>query len=297
MFSRTFAVMFFCGLFIFTALGTTPAAMAGVIYFVRAADTSDGAIGDGIIASMKALDLLITRMKELAKLDVKVIDIKDARFSCNEINASVSALNTKSDDVVVFYYLGHGFESVSTDLFPEFDCLHFKVGAGFLSDTDSSSAKLSEIVSVLQNKPQKPRLIVALADSCNRRMKVSPQAPLAAEGQALFALGLDHLFTGFAGTIIIAGARQQEDAFYWLSGDTAGGLFTSQFMDAISSEVQSNQQNADWGPIIKDATSPIILPTNAPIGAGVCYSPAGAPYKCQHPFASYQIRVLNTQGP
>lgn len=264
----------------------TPPANSSIVYFVRAADTENADLKDGINQSLIDLDNLILQMRNSANITVKPIDIKDDHFSCSQIRKEIDAISTLEDDVVVFYYLGHGVGIDASHKFPQFDCIRFHVAPGIAADDQHSSASLDGVISQIQSKAHKPRLVIAVADTCNVPFPSTAQT-LQNAAAIDYLNGLPHLFYDYRGTLQMSGAIYPEAAHYWTTGPSRGGLFTKQLLSDISSEIQTKGGTAKWANIAMAAQDSIPLPDSA-TDTGFCFPP-GHPdqqYKCQHPLAN-----------
>ena len=83
------------------------------------------------------------------------------QFTKNNVDFSINSLIVNSNDVVIFYYCGHGYNvEGSNQKFPRL----------WMGDVDdSNSIWLSEIYSRLKNK--NPRLLLTIAEACNRDVR------------------------------------------------------------------------------------------------------------------------------
>lgn len=227
-------------------------AQAQKIFAVLAADTTDGSIGPGIVANLSNIKGFLEVVHSLTNLDVNTVEISGDNFGCNAISDALDGVQASANDVILFYYSGHGFRQNSDQTqFPEFYCIRSR---------QDKELDLSNAVIHLQKK--KPRLIFAAADTCN--VPVSPQAVPAAAGlppsEQMRKSGLLQLFVNYSGTLTMSGAKPGEYSWYMTSGAGLGGFFTNQLLRVINNEINDKGGQSRWEDIDRDAAAPILVP-------------------------------------
>ncbi len=223
---------------------------AQTVHAIIIGDTTDGTIGDGIKGNLVKIEAQLKVMESSAGITVKRYPVVDANFNCKSIRQAVETLAPGADDAVLFYYAGHGFRRDSTQTtFPEFDCRR---------SADPDQAQLSWVTSTLLDK--KPRLIIALADTCN--FPVAPQpAPAAAplNSPENRKAGLRRLFLTYRGMLTMSGAVPGQYSYYYNTG--AGGFFTNQFLAVLDQQTNTKGDLVHWEEIAAAATQKIYIPT------------------------------------
>jgi hypothetical protein len=227
-------------------------AHAQKIYAVLAADTTDGSIGAGITENLQNIKGFLQIVHSLTNIDVPITEVSSNNFNCKNIETALNGVNPSANDVVLFYYSGHGFRRTSDQSkFPEFDCRR---------TTDPDEVDLSGTVFNLQNK--RPRFILALADTCNvvvPSFPVPAAAAIAPPDQVRKA-ALLHLFEDYNGTLMMSGAVPGEFSWYMTAGSGLGGFFTNQLLKVINEKLGDGPK-IRWEDVATDATKPIFVPT------------------------------------
>ncbi len=164
-----------------------------------------------------------------------------------------------------FYYAGHGFRrDGSQSQFPEFFC------GGPHDPTET----LSQVVDTIKAKPA--RLIIAIADACNRITEPPPAAAAAPSFANVDRKGaLLRLFKEYRGTLVMSGAIPGEFSWYMTAGASLGGFFTNQLLESINQNIVRSGARVGWEAIAADAVKPIFVPTIPPVTQNPQYSSVG----------------------
>jgi hypothetical protein len=206
------------------------------LHAIIVADTKDRSIGRSVnqdLLNMKSIASKIAKNTSL-KLKSSVLSSKNA--SPSKLLACVKKLKVGKDDVVFFYFSGHGYRTASKGNIPwpnlEFSSLNKAV------EFELITKKLSE---------KKPRLLLAIADACNGLI-ADAWAPLVVYKSAEKALAKDQiqenykkLFLKTKGRILITSSESGE--LSWCGSD--GSLYTNAFLRQLQSVV-SSLQTPSW---------------------------------------------------
>jgi hypothetical protein len=152
------------------------------------------------------------------------------------------ALSPDSDDVVYFFYTGHGANSGNSQ-WPTFT---------FVTSTGAPDLTFDEVVSILQPKAQ--RLLIVMADCCNAPIDSGGRftPPFEPSGQsALTTSNFQRLFLQFRGTIMASASA----AGQYSLGDTAtGGLFVNTYMEEFL-ELAAGTPDLTWQTVLSQAST------------------------------------------
>src|SRR5580658_4738930 len=112
----------FCLLLTCFTFGALPR-KAPTLHALLVADSNDATIGAGAQENNKNLQKWFLQAASQLHMTPQIVVIEGAQFSCEIIDSSVGKLKAAADDVVVFYYSGHGFRtSIEQSRFPDFYC-------------------------------------------------------------------------------------------------------------------------------------------------------------------------------
>ena len=182
------------------------------------------------------------------KLNFKKVTSPDPNtIACSAILNAVKSLQAGSDDVILFYYSGHGFrpehERESKVIFPWFVCDSFPpVG---------KTPNLVDINAALLEK--KARLTITIADACNNFLQEAPLTPRMAQ-PPIHSERIKTMFRKFRGNLIMSGSKPGQFSYYF----TTGGYFTQQLMNALQ-RPQDVASAKLWEAAVNSATEQILV--------------------------------------
>ena len=232
------------------------AAVPATLHFISIADSKDATIGEGAAANAKQLAAYAKQVATITTLKLNLVEITGSSFSCQAIEKAVSQLAPGSDDVVVFYYSGHGFAPTDAAAMSRFPWLYCGPVAPFPS--------LENIASRL--KVKNARLTIVMADSCNVVMPISAAAPAAPFEVSSAAQRIRTMFMKYKGSLIVSSSARDEYSWY----RKTGGLFTTKLVPLLSDPPSEIANSKLWSEILKK--------TNPTVG-----SPSDPSYVLEHP--------------
>ena len=195
-------------------------------HVIMVADTEDERIGPSVKSDVLLLSTRFDENVPHRQLVFRTLSKKD--FNPSTVMNHIAQRNVDSDDVLIFYYSGHGgYDPTSKEHF-------FAFGQTGLSRTVVRKA--------LQQK--RPRLVVLISDSCSN--PVTPEyynSPDGAGPRRVSPL-FDSLFVQSRGLVDISSSSPGEFA----SGTGSGGFFTVAFTDSLS----NSNRRASWSQFLPE---------------------------------------------
>jgi len=222
--------------------------LAATFHAIVVTDTDDLKIGKSAKVDKININQLTRNISRYTGMKLGGIDILGKQVNSRDVSAAISTLSpVSSDDVILFYYAGHGYNSSSK--WPTMDF------------SDESFLSLRTIKEILVAK--KPRLLLIFADTCNRERNDvgfygtrSGQSRSNSHGKEE---NYRQLFLKTRGFIIASSSKP--GTLSWSTRD--GGLFTNQLLRSLEAELVSNNLPS-WQNIMTSAIQPIKLPSNLP---------------------------------
>lgn len=185
-------------------------------------------------------------LKEIQEIsDSTDLDIISHIFIEDKANADflveLDKLKVNEDDVILFYWAGHGYRTDSKD----------EMGnpwPSFSFDKDPCKG-IDFLQLTLDLQKKNPRLLISIADTCNNYIRPEFLAPhhinMARKGSGQSELELriknnyKRLFCDARGIAMFAGSHPGQFSYAFVN---LGNLFTISFLDAIQGEVRTTDE-------------------------------------------------------
>jgi len=206
----------------------------------------------------EAMEVNLSRWeRELDKIE-RYTDIGVQRYIYKDDTADfrfvddLKALDVDPDDVILFYWSGHGFRSSRTSIeenpWPSF-CFH---------RDDDRMVDFKELTDYLTGKGA--RLVISIAETCNRQIPffiAPPKVQLKAKGTPLLnrlCQNYADLFLTPSGVVMVASSHPGEFSHLFIR---SGSIFTASFLESLKEEVYI-QEEASWEAIMLRTTELVI---------------------------------------
>jgi hypothetical protein len=257
-------------------------ANAANLIAIIASDTLDTKIGASVQADFDHMRQQMQKIANYTGLNLQEILIKEDATTPHVLLQKIKEIKATKDDVIVFYYSGHGFRTQSKGDSP-WPNLYFTQSGNKDSygQFDGEGLKYELVMFKLMEK--NPRFLLTMADVCNSFINESYAPPMvnraffAAAPEAKIRENYRHLFLDEAGMINLTSAKIGEYAW----GGSRGGEFTNAFIDSLANETKFAQA-ANWHTVIDNATMTVV--NNSSKNAST------APKKVQHPYAEVNTK-------
>ena len=207
----------------------------GTIHFIVFADTEDASVGTSCNQTLKYLqgNFLVKLRRYIDDMDTKsYIYEGNGNFTRSKLNTGISSLSTSPDDVILFYYTGHGFNNGSND-YPT-----LTLGRDG-EELEVRKKELLDVYNTLRSKNH--RLLVVMAEACNKQVSgtgISDNSPFEDDGskfKALFSCSGDYMIS----------SSKKGQASYSQAGSM--GVFSRSFADAMDEIVSDKSTTtATW---------------------------------------------------
>lgn len=182
-----------------------------------------------------SFEIDFNNMVELAKnisyntdLELVLKRYSGQKLTRDNVLRTIHELSVGSDDTLIVYFAGHGWNSGGT--WPD---LIFTRGEYDRSRWES--VNFGEVIDTL--KSQDPRLLIALADCCNNYIEEAPERRLKVNNSEPLSEAYEKLFVYARGYVLACGTRP---GGYSFSTEHEGGVFTSNFLRKLYQELDSS---------------------------------------------------------
>lgn len=224
---------------------------AKTIHWLTFIDTTDPHVGETDQNTRKILyarwiDLVNASLKEQG-YDVNIIDIYGSKTSPENCKNIVNDLDCDSDDIVVFYYVGHGTENTATSRFPLMLLAQSNVNKFVPHDWVHKTLK-----------SKGARLTVTITMCCNARQgapgRIAPTFN-ANYGNSYIdqdmSESIKKMFLNYKGDIKITSASPAESSWSCDSNIGPTDFFTINLLDQFNN-VLPTKSNPDWNSMMND---------------------------------------------
>lgn len=236
--------LWLCALLFYAPLAAAPLAK-GVLHAIVVGDLDSKDIQHAIRYDLRNVSDEINRIGHYTgmKLDQKHFTGKTARTA--KIMQYIENLKVGNNDLIVFYFSGHGYRTPSkgSDPWPN---LYF--------ETEKVGIDLSDLVEQLREK--NARLTVVMADCCNNVLsdKYAPplvkKAMMAVDRRANVGNAYSKLFMEAQGFIVVASCKAEQTSLALATGS----LYTLSFLSSLQDTVKGSSASVTWQDLLDKAS-------------------------------------------
>lgn len=223
------------------------------IYLLVVANTFDDSIGSACAKDMRRAINFFTDIRDFLGMQFEYDTITGKNFDLTHVNNAIERLERAGkNDIVVFYYTGHGFRPAQNyakrppciDLRTNQD-IHSK---DFENPNVLSSKSLQDIYDRIKQMPA--RLSLVIGDCCNDSMKyynIKANAPMATKGgfglTGNTQIAADLFLNATKISMLATGAEAGQKS---ICNDDFGGFFSYNLWEAISGQIKNSGSNNLW---------------------------------------------------
>jgi hypothetical protein len=213
---------------------------AKTIHAIAFCNTNDVKIGQAAVVSHDMFNNELSTLAYYLNYDYVFEDFVGSDCSKENLEKKISSITSKPEDIIVFYYFGHGTRSKDqTSPFPQM-CLKYEIY------NQDKFMPVQYVINRLKNQQAHLKLIVSMC--CNNVVGgVSPKNNMCdAMGPTTMdqtnVENLKKIFNDFSGVLAITGSKPGQ--YSWCNA-RIGGFFDVEFWNAINA-VGNNELSADW---------------------------------------------------
>lgn len=218
------------------------------LHLVLAINTEIPDIGRSCSVDQKSME---TEFKEISKaigMPFKKYVVVGEEFTKANLEKTLANLKVGSNDVVIFYYSGHGFRwSDQTDSYPQLDMRYSE----YTKLSANTSLSLSAVYHAITGK--NARLNLIMGDCCNsdigRNQFTNSSFMVSRSFQGAEVEKLKKLFLQSNGNLMFSGSSPGEYAWCNING----GFFTLSFLQALKEEIGfMRNESPSWEHIVQN---------------------------------------------
>lgn len=224
----------------------TFASAQGMLRSIIFADNNDDRIGKGVQCNLEGIQEQIDIIASCIGMENNTAaPLVYEQFNCNpqKLRECITNFKCGTDDIVLFFYFGHGGRSPQDrSEFPQM-CL----GTDF--SKQSQWIPLEDVKNAIMK--QNPRFLLVFGDLCNSSDPgISPKygvlnSASASEINSTQKEAMKRLFLNCRGSVIASGSTKGEYSWYYNIYPDGGGFFTTAFQVELENYTSRNA-SVDW---------------------------------------------------
>ncbi len=241
-----------------------------------AANTLDPTIGKGCVADVACIRQTFGSLSLDMNFNFIELVIQGEDYSKTNIMEAIELLQPGSNDIVLFYYSGHGFsyQEESEKLYPQVD-LRSHPTSDKIEIVHANTANLSDLFDLVKSKGA--RLNIVIGDCCNSLIDFKrvftgglPVRRRRKDRKPLNKKTVEALFCDYTASILVGSANKGQ---YAVSDDGIGSLFTYNLSVGLRSLMKkeiNTKVGLPWKKLLEQTTKKTFkLSQQYDIGGGV----------------------------
>lgn len=221
-------------------------ATAATLHAIIVGDTNDVSIGTSVQVDIKKLQSLMENVSKHTRLTLSSRYISGNQLSLANVNQAINSVSASPDDVIFFYWTGHG-HNAGDSVLPTMNIKQWQETLG-----------LSVVKNTLEQK--RPRLLIVIGDTCNKPTRTSREEETPRNENPE---NYKELFLNYRGIIAVSSSKKGQFSY---GNPQSGGIYTNAFLASLSAELASSNRPS-WDALFKRTDKPL------PVGQGVVQEP------------------------
>ncbi len=222
------------------------------MHLLIVANTFDEHIGKACAKDMRRTIKFFKDIKDFLGIQLEYDTIAGKKYNLTEVEKAIEKLRTAApNDIIIFYYTGHGFRQKGDNRRPPYIDLRPNYDD---NPNNFNSKSLADIFQTISDMPARFKLI--LSDCCNDMSKtysVKSKAPAQTKGFSLtgnIQNGAQLFLNATRTSILATGANPDQRS---ICNDDFGGFFSYNFLNSIENQLSFTTTNPNWNRIIEEA--------------------------------------------
>jgi len=241
------------------------------------ANTIDPTIGKGCEEDINSVRHIFEKMSEDMEFNFIEVIVHGEDYGKENILGAIDMLTPGPNDIVVFYYSGHGFsyEKDAENKYPQVD-LRSHPASDKIDVVDANTENLEKLFELVKGRGA--RLNIVIGDCCNsiidfKRKFMRGDVPVQSEKIEPVIINkkmCEALFCDYTASILVAAAAKGE---YAVSDDALGSIFTHNFSKNLKRLLKKEVDKGEglpWGKLLEETKDKTLdLSKTYDIGGGV----------------------------
>jgi hypothetical protein len=207
------------------------------LILVIVANTKDPEIGKGCREDIKSIRLMFDKLADHMKFNFLELVVAGKEYSKENVQEAINLLSPGNNDIVVFYYSGHGFsfDKDESKRYPQID-LRPVTASDNVDVIIENTHNLMDLFEMVKSRGG--RLNIVIGDCCNNNIKIKRKfkgGDHSIRKAERPEMNINHgmcesMFCNYTASILVASADKGEFA---VSDDEIGSIFTFNFTNNL----------------------------------------------------------------
>lgn len=222
------------------------------LFLIKVINTDDEDIAASCKVDADRIQKLFQDVTKICRMKLMEKNIIGNQYGKKQLLAALTSIRPSPNDVVVFYYSGHGFafQNDSAFRFPQMD---LRNNARLQKMTAATTLNVEEVFNIIKKK--KPKFSLVLADCCNNavnanRFITGPVMRSRPPTMGWESMNCERLFRQAEGNLLVTAARRGELA---ICAEKTGGFFTHSLVASLDKLLPTVQADVNWLQVIQNA--------------------------------------------
>ncbi|MEP6700993.1 MAG: caspase family protein, partial [Bacteroidota bacterium] len=229
------------------------------LILVIVANTIDPEIGKGCREDIKSIRHMFNKLSHHMEFNFLELLVKGADYTKKNILDAIDSLTPGTNDIVVFYYSGHGFsyKKEKEKKFPQVD-LRSHPASNKIAVINENTNNLMEVFEMVKSKGA--RLNIVIGDCCNSTIKFKRNFKRSDDTVRLTKRRpviinkkmCETLFCDYTASILVAAADKGQ---YAVSDEKLGSIFTLNFTNNLKILMKKSvdeQNGLPWNKLLEE---------------------------------------------
>ncbi len=216
------------------------------MYIIKVINSKEPTIGHECYRDKENISNLFEQIAATLEIELKQQTVTGKDFGKANVLKAIANIHPGKDDIVVFYYSGHGFrfKGEKDRPFPQLD-LRTPPPVYSAEVINASTQNAEEILDLVKAKGA--RLNIVLGDCCNAEIEFYRRFPneggMAAPPTLYDKQVTEMLFLKTQGSLLMTAAKKGQ---YAVADELKGGIFTFEFNDVMETFLLDPDAKPSW---------------------------------------------------